>query len=52
MTTYTTLYKDIPKWEEIIARDTLCVIAIAWEDNSFQPDDEIHVTDWKYNYRG
>jgi len=26
---YTTTYKDIPQGERIIARDTLCVIAIA-----------------------
>lgn len=48
--TYTTLYKDIPLGTEIIARDTLCVIAIAW-DGTFWPEDEIHVTDGVYNYR-
>jgi len=48
---YTTTYKDIPHGEKIIARDTLCVIAIAWESDVFQPEDEIHVIDWVYIYK-
>lgn len=48
---YTTTYKDIPLGERIIARDTLCTIAIAWESDVFQPDDEIHVIDWAYIYK-
>ncbi len=48
---YTTLYKDIPLGAEIIARDTLCTIAIAWESDVFQPDDEIYVIDWAYIYK-
>lgn len=48
--TYTILYKDIPRGENIIARDTLCVIATAWESDVFQPDDEILIIDWAYIY--
>lgn len=48
---YTTLYKYVPLGERIKARDTLCTIAIAWESDVFQPDDEIHVIDWAYIYK-
>lgn len=48
---YTTLYKDIPAGERIIARDTLMTIAIAWESDVFLPDDIIHVIDGAYVYK-